>query len=196
MTNNDGYLNNTCKWDREQVEKYFIQHPEELTIVRLAKISNRGSASIARWRVKYRWADKRQEYWGAIREETREKTIEKVTEIFASEVEKLTQAHLTQYKKFAKLGDLVLNTIIADINSSEDRQSAIRRIDIKSLNQLFQMCDRAMRGAGETVGLYFHVDSNAAIKSVESMGYVIIDPTAQEMNDRMKSLEAEVKQVD
>lgn len=194
----DDYQQEGRKWDRFETENYFIKSIEYLTSRNLAEKSLRDESTIKRWRKRYDWRRKREEFWEEVRGKSTEKAVDRISDIFTDSFVNLADAHLKRYQKFSNFADLILNNLIKEVQESPDLRAALKRVDVKELNQLLMVCDRAMRGASETTGLHLQIDANAAIKAVESMGYVIIDPTnpseTAELPNAGEAIEVEVRE--
>ncbi len=187
MTQDDNYT----KWSSEQVESYYVKSAHRISFTDLAKISGISLRTINRWKVKYQWEKKRAEFWNTIKVSSNERVAEQVTALFSSQFTEMAQEHLNRYKRFGLFTDRLLDDMVSDVSNAEDKKQALKKVDVKRLNTLLSIADRAMRGAGECVGLYLHIDANAAITSVENMGYKIIDPNESEQ----KTLAAEARAI-
>lgn len=180
----DDYQQEGKKWDRVEAENYFIKSIEHVTSKSLAEKSSRDLSTIKRWRKRYDWVRKRAEFWEEVRGASNEKAVDRISDIFTDNFADLADAHLKRYQRFSEFADLILNNIIKEVQESPDLGAALKRVDVKELNQLLLICDRAMRGAGDSVGLQIQIDANRAIESVEKMGYVVLDPTSQDGDNR------------
>lgn len=172
-----GKKKNNRSWSQAETEKYYIETPKNITLREIAKIANRGTTTVANWSRRGQWVSKREKYWMKIQFATREKTTERISDLLSQQEEELAKEHLRHHQKFRKFAEMVLNTMIQSISTSDDPIAAVKKLKLSDLNHLSQICDRAIKGEESSTGLKQVIDHNTAAKTLESLGYVVIDPT-------------------
>ncbi len=164
-------------WDRVEAERLYIQNPEPLSLGELAKKTNRHKSVIGYWKNKYDWDNKRSNYWKDVTKLTLEKSVEKVSDILSEEAANLALAHLRHYQEFRKFGETFLKTLLKKVSEAEDPTAALLKINPRDINYISQLCDRAIKGESAAIGLHQQIDPAAAARTLESMGYIIVDPS-------------------
>ena len=163
--------------DRIEAEKIYVQSPEIPSLRELGQRLNRHKSVIGYWKKKFAWDSKRQAYWEEIEKLSYTKAVEKVSDILSEESANLAIEHLRHYQKFRQFGETLLNTLIKKISEADDPIAALQQVNIRDINYLSQLCDRSVKGEGAAVGSHLQIDPNTAARTLESLGYVIIDPT-------------------
>ena len=164
-------------WDLYKTEQFYIQSTEPISIRGLAKKANRSKSLIGHWKVKHNWAEKRDLYWDQLTKMSHQKSLDKISDRLSTEAEDLAIEHLRQHQKFRQVAETLLNTMMQSINLADDPIAALKQLNIRDINYLSQVCDRAIKGEESSVGLKQQIDPNVAARTLESLGYVVIDPT-------------------
>ncbi|MDJ0716196.1 MAG: hypothetical protein QNJ54_18530 [Prochloraceae cyanobacterium] len=169
--------NSKRSWNKYEAEQYYIESKDLISLRDLASIAGRGTTTVFKWSKAGNWVSKREKYWAELNKKTREKTISRVSDVWSKEAEELATEHLEHHKKFRKLAEMLLDTAISIASNSEDPIEVFRKLKTGDLNHISQISERAVKGERDSVGLHLAIDPNAAIRLIESMGYVIIDPS-------------------
>ena len=164
-------------WDLYKTEQFYIQSTEPISIRALAKKANRSKSLIGHWKVKHNWAEKRDKYWDKLTKMSHQKSIDKISDRLSTEAEDLAIEHLRQHQKFRQVAETLLNTMMQSINKADDPIAALKQLNIRDINYLSQVCDRAIKGEESSTGLKQQIDPNMAARTLESLGYIVIDPT-------------------
>ncbi len=175
------------RYTKEEIEKLFIESPQDLTISEIARRTGRSKSVVHYWINKNHWNKRRQEFWDgtqameghsiapAVKKATQD--LSKIQEILNLDAASLALEHLVTYQKFRKFSELILSRIIKKVNESPDPIAEMKNINIKDINLLSQISDRSIKGESASIALHLQINPSMAIASLESMGYVVIDPT-------------------
>lgn len=168
--------NSKRSWNKYETEQYYIESQNLISLKELAKIAGRGTTTLFRWSKAGNWVRKREQYWAEFKAKTREKTLTRASDFWCKEAEQLATEHLEHHKKFRQLCEVLLSKVAEMIKTSEEPAEVLRKLKISDLNYISQISERAVKGERAAVGLELAIDPNAACRTIESKGYVIIDP--------------------
>lgn len=186
--------NNQESWSKEECRRMYVYNLEPIGIRELVKKSNRNYSLLASWSTKDGWVEQRTRYQSKLRTEIEEKTITKQSQLLSDSLATVAKRHYEGYKVFSDLavtyGRLQHRLLLeAEGKGFDDAYNMLRRINPTEINFWSLVLDRSFKGESQSVGLKQEIDPNAAIQTLEKMGYEIREKTY------IKELEAEMERL-
>ena len=172
-------------WRRETCRKRYIEG-KEISIRELAEASGRTIGTLGRWASQENWKKKREHYLSELNEMTYTKAADKASDKLSDE---LSDISIANYEAHKEMRDYVVEIIRRRRSHLEE----IRHLDyaawskeiktkhtISELSHLSNTLTRATEGISAAIGLPYHVNINTAYKKLEAEGYMVINPSDEE----------------
>lgn len=183
-----------ARWSREECEKRYIEG-DLITLKGLAEISGVPYDTLRKWANKDDWREQRDRYQVELTSQTRQKTIEKVSDRVSDELSARSLEQLEAYTLCRRIGVLKAQFILKaleqrlaahpEVSADEAKQeeqrqqaTAVSKVDVAMLNFLTLAIDRAVRGERMVAGQE-HELLNHAIATIERTGLKVSVPDDQ-----------------
>jgi Lon protease-like protein len=155
----------------------------------LAKVSGRSRSSIQRWMKEDSWIEKKSQFETEVKPLAQQKTIEKMVEKLSDQLSEIAIANYSALRLQRDYATMRFQIIAKDaqrilkLPPEEQLAAAETHTTNHTIDTLSKILARAIAGINETVGLKYHVDINAAIDKAVREGYLVIDPSEENMID-------------
>ena len=170
-------------WSKEQCKRRYVEGCDEISIRRLADDSGVPKGTVERWCRYGDWFAERKKLADEINERTREKIIEKTSDILSEHLAVLAEANQKAHKLTRDYAVAVINVYARNLQRiqqlpQQEQLEALRANghDPHKLNFWSQILARSTQGIESATGLPYYVNLNTSFHKVSSEGYVVIDP--------------------
>lgn len=174
------------KWTKERCERHFIEDPEGVSIRGLATLSGRSKATIQKWSQEGDWQFKRSEFQKTLTEVSREKTIERISDLLSERNEKLLRRHFEAADQILQIVELrsaeerhrimeIKRSVEAGKTPRSELLKAVQSINPNHIGKLAESLERLVRLQREAAGLIYYQDLNVSIDALQRAGYVVME---------------------
>jgi len=139
--------------------------------------------TIQRWQLKAEFKQALERLTSETEAKIFETTAKESSQGIIAELEALRSQHLSDYGRLRRIAEKLLERYEKQIEESPDD------LNLKSLNILFQILDRSVRGEAESAFMK-HLDLDRTINAVIAAGFVVFDPV-EKKEVRTSLLESE-----
>lgn len=191
-------------WTQAQCEQRYVEGPK-ISISKLSEWSEVPIGTLNRWSTQEQWKQRRTNYQERLTEQTREKTVAKVSDAISDELSQLTLEHLEAYRICRQIATIKASFVLKKLkkaaqdleqipsavphpevpdNLAVEFREAVRDaemahslygLDMAMLNALSLVIDRSVRGERMAASLEYE-DINRAIAAVERTGLRVVIP--------------------
>lgn len=174
------------KWSREKCERHFIEDPDGVSIRQLETLSKRSKTTILRWSQEGDWQFKREQFQKSLAEVSRQKSIDKLSDLLSDRCEALLRRHFEAADQILEIVEMrsseeryrlqqMKHQVETGQRSREDLLDAVRSISPFHLEKLTQSLERLIDLQRQAVGLAYFQDLNVSMKALDDAGYVVLE---------------------